>query len=228
MEEKKAEVIKQSIWNINCKYIIPQIFSFLNNYTFLKIIQYNIHLQKILNINISHYKNYLETIIEIIPINYEKVSFNNIIENPYCHIYINDNQTETKNINNEINEIIRKIRLIIEYEFKSIELLFHGCKSIKKINFIKFNRRDITKINNMFDSCTALEELDLSNFITNNVKDMSYMFNECISLKKLNIKNLKTDKVENMMLMFHHCKSLDELNLSNFNTNNATNMDSMF
>ena len=53
MEEKKAEVIKQSIWNINCKYIIPQIFSFLNNYNLLKIIQWNVHLQKILNINIS-------------------------------------------------------------------------------------------------------------------------------------------------------------------------------
>ena len=228
MSENNSNLNKEKIWNINCKYIISQIFTLINHYKLLKIVQYNIQLQKILNINISDYKKCFDTIIEIIPTNYIKGSLINIMESPYCHIYINDNQTETNNFNNERREIIKKVKLLIDYDFNSFELLFRGCTCIKKINFIKFKRIDLIKANNMFDSCTKLEELDISNFKTDNITDMSYMFNECISLKKLNIKNFNTNKVKNMMFMFHHCKLLEELDLSNFNTNNVTNMSKMF
>ena len=218
MSENESNEIKRTILDINCKYIIIQIFNMLNRNMFLKIMKYNLYLQKMFNVNLSDYKKHLETEIEIIPIDNEKGPIFYIIDNPYCHIYINDNQTETNNFNYLNCGILKKVKLIIEYDFKSIELLFRGCKCIKKINFIKFNRKDIIKTNNMFDSCTRLEELNLANFKTNNVTDMSYMFNECLSLKKLNISNFNTNKVENMMFMFHNCKLLEKLGLSYFNT----------
>ena len=72
MSENESNEIKRTIWDINCKYIIIQIFKMLNRNMFLKIMQYNLYLQKMFNVNLSDYKKHLETEIEIIPIDNEK------------------------------------------------------------------------------------------------------------------------------------------------------------
>ena len=218
--------------NIKSKYILEKLFENLKENKLLKIIQYNKNIQNRINKSINYYKNYYNQIeIEIIPINiYDKNYFINIPENDknYYHIYFNDSKEEAKNNYFAKNEKVDKIKIIINNEIKSFEGLFSRCKCIKSLNFIKFNRKDITNMSSMFYKCSSLKELNLSNFNTNNVIDMRGMFNGCSSLKKLNLNKFKTDNVTNMEYMFSVCKSLKKLNLSNFNTNNVTDMSGMF
>ena len=63
---------------------------------YLKIIKYNMNIQKRLNININNYKNYSELYssieLEIIPIQNKYGSFINIKkeDKKYFHLYFND------------------------------------------------------------------------------------------------------------------------------------------
>ena len=50
-----------------------------------------------------------------------------------------------------------------------MKYMFEGCSSLKKINFLKFNTKKVTNMENMFSNCPLLEELNLSNFNTDNV-----------------------------------------------------------
>ena len=73
-------------------------------------------------------------------------------------------------------EKIKIIKIIIDYQVKSLENLFNDCKCIESINFKKFYRNNITDMSSMFYKCSSLKELILNNFNTNNVIDMSWMF----------------------------------------------------
>ena len=42
------------------------------------------------------------------------------------------------------------IKIIIDYQIKSFELLFYECKCIESINFKKFYRNNINNMENMF------------------------------------------------------------------------------
>ena len=243
--------------NIKSKYILQCIFANITEKKLLKIVKYNKFIQKKLDKDINDYKKYLEVIIEIFPINKEeKNTFINYKEKEkiYYHIYFNDEKEEKKRNYFFKNEKVSIIKIIIDYQIKSFEELFSGCECIEKMNFIKFNRKDINNasamfyycsslkelnLNNfntsniismrgMFMFCSSLEELDLNNFITNNVTDMSSMFMNCIKLKKLNIYNFNTINVTNMCNMFRQCSSLKELNINNFNTDKVQFMFGMF
>ena len=262
--------IKENYYkNIKSKYILQRIFAYLTENKSLKIIKYNKNIQKKFEKDINDYKNYKKIIIELTPINKEEIkNSNNEKENSdknyfikyiekekqYYHIYFN-NENEEKNRNYFTkDENVTKIKIIIDEHVTSFITLFHKCYCIEKINFIKFNRKDInnmscmfylcsslkelnlnnfntnnvTNMANMFWGCSSLKELNLSNFNTNNVTDMYGMFSYCSSLKKLNLNNFNTNKVTDMCLMFNNCVSLKELNLDNFNTNNVENMSCMF
>ena len=39
--------------------------------------------------------------------------------------------------------------------------MFEGCSSLKKINFLKFNTKKVTNMENMFSNCPLLEEVNL-------------------------------------------------------------------
>ena len=220
---------------IRNKYILKQIFEYLNQKIYLKIIKYNKNIKNRIEISHNDYKKYCEIEVEIIPIkdiHYRKnkfINFNNKKEESYYHTYFNDSRKETKRKDkNYINKKMKKIKVIIDYQVKSFEKLFYFCSYIKSINFIKFNRNDINNMESMFCGCSKLEELNLSNLNTKNVTSMSYMFYDCISLKELNLSNFNTLNVSDMSSMFSCCKSLKELDVSNFNTNNVKDMSNMF
>ena len=223
--------------NIKSDYFMQKLFDIMEKRISLKIINYNINLQKRLNININHYKDFSEKFssieLEIIPKLNEYGDFINKINyyevyGEYYHIYFNDNKEEIDKteINKEDNA--SKIKIIIDYKIKSFGHLFSSCNCIESINFKKFVRNNIDNMSYMFFDCSSLKELNFSNFNTNNVTDMSVMFARCSSLKELNLSNFNTNNVTNMNEMFYGCSSLKELNLSNFNTNNVTNMRYMF
>ena len=195
-----------------------KLFGIMQKRISLKIIKYNINIQKRMNININNYKDFFEKFssieLEIIPIQNEYGPFINIKEEDkkYFHIYFNNNKAEIKKTELNKEDKVSKINIIIDYQIKSFEKLFYKCECIESINFKKFNRNNITDMSYMFCGCSSLKELNLNNFNTNNVTNMSGMFSGCSSLKELNLNNFNTNNVTNMSCMFDGCSSLKELN----------------
>ena len=200
---------------------LKQIFKNLNDSKLLKIIMYNRKLLQKLNKDVTDYKNeYSKIIIEIFPIcdrSHKRQFINLFGGESYCHIYFDDNKEETKRNYLYPNEKVKKIKVILDYKFKSLSGLFKGCCDVRKIDFIRFDRENISNMSFMFYDCANLTELNLSNFNTNNVKDMSYMFFYCFSLKKLDLSNFNTNNIKDTRDMFGHCSSLKSLNLCNLN-----------
>ena len=221
-----------SLKNIKSKYILKMIFDNIKENIKLNLIRYNKQLQNRLIISINNYKSFLNLELEIIPVENKSGPFINLNDNQkYFNIYFINNKNEIKlknrNFINKIDDII-KIKVVISKEIKSLKGLFKDCRIIKKINFIKFNRKDITNMSELFNGCSSLEEINFSFIKTDNVIDMSYMFDECTSLKKINLSNFNTSKVTNMNYMFNICLSLEEIIINNFNTSNLESITGMF
>jgi len=234
-EQSKLINAQNKLKNLKSDYFIRILFDYISKRKSLETIRYNKSIQKRINININHYKEYTEKYssieIEIKPIENEYGRFIYIEEKDkdYYHIYYNDNKKEEIKITYlNRNDKVSKINIIIDYQVKSFNEMFYCCHCIESICFKKFYRNNITDMSFMFYGCLSLKELNLNNFNTNNVTNMSLMFSRCSSLKELNLNNFNTNNVINMKYMFSRCSSLKELNLNNFNTNNVTNMNSMF
>ena len=157
--------------SVKSKYILKQIFENLKINKTLNIIRSSKYLLDKLEKNINDYKNYFQIEIEIEIKENESAEFINMLKNfeSFYHFYLDNNTKEIKITDIPKDKKAKKIRIIIDYEVKLFNGLFKDCKNITKINFIKFNRKDIT--------------------------DLSYMFAYCESLEDINISELKTDKV---------------------------------
>ena len=149
---------KNLLLKIKSKYILRQIFDNIQQIRKLNIIRYNKNIKKSLDVVINDYIiEYSKIEIEIFPDQYKHGKFINIANKKnesYFHIYFNDQKEEakTKRINRwEYFGNETKIRIVIDHKIKSLFQLFKGCKCIKKINFIKFNRSDIKNFSQMFE-----------------------------------------------------------------------------
>ena len=222
---------------IKCKYILSQLFQFLNEKKSLDIIKYNQKLKKKFDRNLNDYirvHNQIE--IEIIPVEKEnlKKEENNFINYPiknksYFHIYFNNNYSKEINRNYLTkNEEVNSIKIIIDSNIKSLKELFKRCYCLKEVKFTKFYRKDISDLSYLFCGCSFLDKLNISKMDTTNVTNMSGTFWGCSSLKEINISNFNTIKVTNMHCLFNLCSSIKQLNLSNFNTEKVTDMSNMF
>ena len=245
---------------IRSKFILNKVIKYLSREKLLKLIKYNKQIQKKLNIDLEDYKSFNQTEIELKfdqNISYYSkigIRFVNYTGNKSnYHIYFNDNKEEAKSNYMEEYENISKVRIVIDRYIKSFKKLFYSSLA-REINFIKFSRKDIIKMNsmfkkchnltkinisklntenvtdmgNMFSECSKLGELDVSNFNTSNVKNMNKMFEKCELLKQLDLGNFDTSKVNDMSFMFENCISLEKIKLENFNTSNVENMHKMF
>ena len=206
---------------------------YLSYRNFLNIFKYNQKLQKKLEISKNDYIKYNQIEIDIIPIEFNKnIDKQNIInffsiEKAYYHIFINDKEIKRRNYLKK-DDYSKKIKIVIEPQIKSLKRLFYNCKYIKEINFVNFNRIDISDMSYMFYYCENVVNINLTKFKTNNVINMQSMFSGCKKLQQLNVSNFDTSKVETMKKMFEGCDSLNELDLSKFNTSKVTNMSKMF
>ena len=87
---------KNQFRNIKSNYILKKLFGYMQVKISLKIIKFNINIQKRLNININNYKDFSEKFssieLEIIPIQNKYGSFINIKkeDKKYFHLYFND------------------------------------------------------------------------------------------------------------------------------------------
>ena len=141
---------------IKSNYVLKKIYDNLKEKKKLQIVKYNKKILNRLNLNVKDYKKYRAIEIEIVACDhyaYVYGKFININENDeeYYHIYFNDNKEEIKN-KYEIyqNDKVKKIKIIIDDEVRSLEKLFENCFYIESINFKKFNRNNINNMSNMF------------------------------------------------------------------------------
>ena len=145
------------IKSIKSKYILKQIFINIKQLKFLKLIRYNKNIQDKLQITLNDYKYFYKIIIEIIPkkinyiysYNFIKITDENDISR--FHIYFNDCKTEIKRCYFTPNDNVSKIKILIDENIKSLKGLFSNCNLNEKINFISFNRNNITDMSFMFD-----------------------------------------------------------------------------
>ena len=116
---------------------MQKLFDIMQKRIALKIITYNINIQKKLNININSYKDFSEIELEMIPIQNKYGSFINIQneDKNYFHIYCNNNKDEIKKTKLNKTDKISKINIIINYQIESFKELFYYCKCFKSINF---------------------------------------------------------------------------------------------
>ena len=223
--EQKTEFEK-----LRNNFIFKKIITFMKRNKPLVIMKYNKKLQKRLNININDYDEYSKIEIELKILGNKSGRFINIPdeEKKYYHIYFDNSKKKIKKYNLTFFDKVKTIKIIIDYQVKSLKKLFYCCDCINSIIFKKFFRNRINDMSLMFYKCSSLKELNLNNFNTNNVTNMSGMFSRCSSLKELNFSHFNTNNVTNMSGMLYGCSSLKELNLNNFNTNNVTDMNWMF
>jgi surface protein len=232
MDLKNKKCCKNNLLiNIKSKFILKQIIGNINEIKFLKIINYNKIIQKQLNIDINTYKKNFQIEIEIIPNIYgERNKFITFPENKekYFHIYFNNNKEEIKRDSFTVDDKVNKIKILIDSDIKSFKKLFSYGIGIKKLNVIRFNRKDIVDMSYMFYMCNSLEELNLKKINTDNVTNMEGMFSFCNKLRELNIEYFNTKNVTNMRKMFEECYRLEKLNIKYLNTKNVTDVSKMF
>ena len=235
MESHEQIKVKPYLGDIKADFFLLKLFDALPKVKCLKLIKYNKSMQNRLNKGIKDFKEYTEIYspieIEIIP---AKNKYGKFINIPYpekksnFHIFFDNNKNEIQRNYLEENESIDKIKIIIDYQVKSLKGLFSNCTCIDSIKFKKFYRTNINNMENIFSYCSSLKELDLSKFRTDNITNMNGMFEECSSLKELDLCNFNTDKVTKMKCIFKKCSSLIKLDLNNFNTNKVKDMSGMF
>ena len=151
-ENKENESAKSNhiMDNLKSDYFLQKLYDNMRKKKKLEIVKYNKKVQKRLDLGVKDYKEYSETFtpieIEIILTKDKYGKFLNINENDklYYHIYFNDNKEEIKN-KYEIKEEdkVTKIKIIIDYQFKSFNRLFYQCDCIESIKFKKFYRNNV-------------------------------------------------------------------------------------
>ena len=227
---------------IRCNYLLSDILSeFLEQRILLNGIRYNNQLKKKFNISIIDYKNFYLIEIDIrlmenIPSIIEKKYFYKPYQgyNQGYHIYFNNSKTEVITQKEKHGYLglnkrkINKILLVIDKFIDNLSGLFNRCEIIEEINFIRFNRKNITQMQGMFKDCYNLKKVNLSKMKTDNVTDFSFMFQNCYSLEEINCFNFKTNNLKYISEMFSGCKSAKEINVSNFFTRKIDLMNGLF
>ena len=165
------------------QFTLKYIFLYLKPNKQLQLIRYNKRYQEKLNIGINDYEREykkIEISIELNPIKNNPSKFINITKKnePHFHIFFNDDVRETTKKKNYLmkSDGVKKVKIVIDDGVKSLAKLFMECKCIRRINFIKFNIKEIKNMSRMFQSCSSLEEILFSNIITEKVKK----WNQCL------------------------------------------------
>ena len=159
MSEKNNYSTKTNyLLTIKSRIVLKRILSNLKEIKLLLLINYNKKFQNILNINLKDYKEILNIEIEINIAKNEYGKFINMenVKKSHYHIYFDNNKEDIKRNFITRYDNVKKIKIIIESQFKSVNELFKECKCIKSINIIKFNR-NLENMSFMFFGCSLLE-----------------------------------------------------------------------
>ena len=229
----------------------------INKYSYT-LIQFLLFLMSFILIKSSIFRKlnnyYTEITITIEQTGDQNILYNDFYISPY-EVEINgvtQEETNSKvyNLEDQSSTIVMKFNTQINtcqkmfYNLKSIKIIdfskfdasqvtdmsemFKGCDNIEFINFTNIDTSNVKIMNDLFNSCKKLSSLDLSYFDTSSVTLMNTIFYMCSSLAYLDISNFNTAKIDVMDNMFRNCTNLISLNLSNFDTSSVTSMKYMF
>ena len=157
-EQEQSKLINSDniLQNLKSDYFIQKFFDYIQKRRTLKTIRYNKSIQKRINLNINHYKEYSEKYssmeIEIKPMANKYGRFINIKEGDeeYYHIYYNDNKKEQiKSTSLNENDKVSKINILIDYQVESFYELFYTFLLIIKLNHF-MNCFTIVSVLNLF------------------------------------------------------------------------------
>ena len=132
-KNKKVNKIKSrlNLDKVRSKFVLKKIFEYIPKNIKLEIIRYNKNIQNKLNLDINKYKEYSQIYSSIIiEIEIKRIKkfdkFINIIDKDkkYYHFYFDDNKEEIKRDYFTRKDIFKKIKIIIDYQVKSLEKLF--------------------------------------------------------------------------------------------------------
>ena len=101
-----------------------------------------------------------------------------------------------------------------EYSDPTLNRLFAGCTSLKRIPKITVNTADVESMTSMFDFCSALEKVDLSGLNTAKVKQMNMLFYACDALKSIDLSSLNTSSIERFDSIIRNCNQLEVVDMS--------------
>ena len=195
-QEQSKLITSDKLQKLKSDYFIQKFFEYIQKRRTLKTIRYNKSIQKRINLNINHYKEYSEKYssieIEIKPMENKYGDFININkeDEEYYHIYYHDNKKEQiKSTSLNENDKVSKIKILIDYQVESFCRLFCDCYCVESICFKIFYRNNATDMSGIFCGCSSLKELNLNNFNTNNVTYMNGMFSKCSDELKLKLKS---------------------------------------
>ena len=116
--------------NLKSNFILKKIITLITINKSLVITKYNKKLQKRLNITINDYKECSKIEIELKIDDKVKGQFINIPDEEkekYYHIYFDKSKKETKKIYLNKNAKVKMIKIIIDYNVKSLKKLFYYC-----------------------------------------------------------------------------------------------------
>ena len=126
-KQKKSKVIFD---NLLSDFFLIKMFDIMKKNKSLAMIKYNKKLQKRMHLNINDYKEYSELYssieIEIKLMNNKYGKFINILdeEKEYYHIYFDNLNEEKKRNYVEESDIVKTIKIIINYQIKSFNFVF--------------------------------------------------------------------------------------------------------
>ena len=136
---------KNILKKLKSDYFLQKLFNNLLKRKSLDIIKYNKNIKNRINISIKDYKEYAEIYspieIEIKLVNNEYGEFINVEKEneKYYHIYFDNSKEEINRDYLKENEKIKKIKIVIKYQVKSLKDLFANCSCISSIVFKQFS-----------------------------------------------------------------------------------------
>ena len=132
------------------------------------------------------------------------------------YLFINQERKQFKKYFKPAKEGNYEIILKFKNYLTDCSYMFYYCRNIRKIDFSKFQTREVNNMTSMFCCCTGLTDLDLSFFKTQKVKDMSNMFAYCSNLKNIKLSSFNVQNVTNMENMFSFCNQLSFIDMSTY------------
>ena len=134
--------IKSYLDNFKNTLFLNSLFDLIKKKKLLEIVKLNKKLQKIMNLSIKDYQKYSESYSSIeLELKLKNSSFRKNFtkilgkEEKYYHIYFDDSKEEIKRNYLKENEKVNKIKIIIDYQVKSLSKLFAYCTYINSIFF---------------------------------------------------------------------------------------------
>ena len=124
------EIRQNSFENIKSDYFLEKTFELLKKNKKLKIVKCNKKIKKRLHLSINDYKEYTELYSEIeIEIYPTEKTIGKFItykgeDESFYHIYFDDNKEEIKRNLFKNNDVVKKIKIIIDYQVTSFCDLF--------------------------------------------------------------------------------------------------------